>query len=40
MDDRRRVRASEGAKFGVAHWSENNGGWIPTIAWCAGKFDP
>jgi hypothetical protein len=34
------VRASDGAKFGVAHWSENNGGWIPTTAWCAGKFDP
>ena len=34
------VRASDGAKFGVAHWSKNNGGWIPTTAWCAGKFDP
>lgn len=34
------VRVSDGAKFGVAHWSENNGGWIPTSAWCAGKFDP
>jgi hypothetical protein len=34
------VRASDGASFGVAHWSEDNGGWIPTTAWCAGTFDP
>lgn len=34
------VRASDGIKFGVAHWSENRGGWIPTTAWCAGRFDP
>lgn len=34
------VRASDGAKFGHVHWSENGGGWIPTTAWCAGKFDP
>jgi hypothetical protein len=34
------VRISDGAKFGVAQRSENNGGWSPTTAWCAGKFDP
>jgi hypothetical protein len=34
------VRASDGTKFSVAHWSENNGGWIPTTAWCAAKLDP
>jgi hypothetical protein len=34
------VRASDGVKFGHVHWSENGGGWIPTTAWCVGKFDP
>lgn len=33
------VRASNGAGFVAAHWSQGNGGWIPTTAWCAGKFD-
>lgn len=33
------VRASNGAGFDAAHWSVNAGGWIPTTAWCAGKFD-
>ena len=33
------VRASTGAGFSAAHWSEDGGGWIPTTAWCAGTFD-
>ena len=34
------VRASTGAGFSAAHWSEDGGGWVPTTAWCAGTFDP
>jgi hypothetical protein len=34
------VRVSDGTKFGATHWSESNGGWIPTTAWCAGRFEP
>lgn len=33
------VRISNGVRFHAEHWSENNGGWIPTTAWCAGTFD-
>jgi hypothetical protein len=34
------VRLSNGSsKLTAAHWSTNNGGWIDTTAWCAGKFD-
>lgn len=34
------VRSAVGGKFVPAHWSTHNGGWIPTTAWCAGRFDP
>ena len=33
------VRASDGSRFSPAHWAVNAGGWIPTTAWCAGKFE-
>lgn len=32
------VRLSTISGFQAAHWSEANGGWIPSTAWCAGRF--
>lgn len=32
------VRQSMGDSFAPSHWSFNAGGWMPSTAWCAGKF--
>lgn len=33
------VWTSNGGAFGASTWSDANGGFIPTTAWCAGTFD-